>query len=383
MRGAVRASSPAPARAELIEYLKRRFACEDVILTGSGTQALQLALKRAGTTEAAALPVAMPAFACYDLVSAAVGSRAPVVFYDVDPVTLAPDPDSLSEAIASGVRAVIAANLMGHPIDWGSVAALCRSAGVALIEDAAQGLGSSWRGAAAGSFGDFVVLSFGRGKGWTGGCGGALLVRRVEAGVESFAPVPPDLGTSVRAGCASVAQWAIGRPWVYWLPASLPFLGLGETHYRAPVAEQGIPAFAAAAVYALRDLAQRASIERATRGAAYASLWENARAPAAFEPCRPLEGGSSSYLRFPLLARTPRIAEDVAWAGRALGIARSYPIPLPELPQAAPWLAGAQRVPPGARELATRLLTVPTHHFVTEADVGRVADFLRSRVGRE
>ena len=61
-----------------------------------------------------------------------------------------------------------------------AIAEIAERHGLAVVEDAAQGLGATWRGRPLGSFGDVSVLSFGRGKGWTGGVGGALLAEAVE-----------------------------------------------------------------------------------------------------------------------------------------------------------------------------------------------------------
>ena len=121
--------------------------------------------------------VALPAFSCFDVAAAAVRFGRPVRFYDVDPATLGPDPESLRRAVAAGARVVVAASAFGVPVDWELVGHALSGSDALVIEDAAQGHGGRWAGARLGAHGRLGVLSFGRGKGWTGGTGGALLVR--------------------------------------------------------------------------------------------------------------------------------------------------------------------------------------------------------------
>ena len=72
--------------------LERRFDATDALLVDSGTTALSLAVAGAG---ASGLPVAIPAYSCYDIVTAVVGAGSRVVVYDGDPSTLGPDEASL------------------------------------------------------------------------------------------------------------------------------------------------------------------------------------------------------------------------------------------------------------------------------------------------
>jgi dTDP-4-amino-4,6-dideoxygalactose transaminase len=155
------------------EDLRKRYRCHDALLTDSGTSALILALRRIAPQGI----VALPAYGCIDLTTAALGAGVRVRLYDIDPVTLSPDLDSVRAALRRGVDAIVVTHLYGYPADMFGVASLAAEAGVPVIEDAAQGAGGTLRGSLLGSIGDVSVLSFGRGKGMTGGSGGALLVR--------------------------------------------------------------------------------------------------------------------------------------------------------------------------------------------------------------
>ena len=238
--------------------LKTSFGASGALLTDSGTGALTLAI-RACLGDARDAAVALPAYACYDVATAADGANARVVLYDVDPATLAPEPASFRRALEQGARAAVLVHLYGIPVDPAPVRRSAEAAGARLIEDAAQGSGASIHGASVGSFGDLTVLSFGRGKGNTAGRGGALLAV-TGAGARLLAAAgslirPPARG--VREAVQLKVQWLFGRPSLYGIPASLPFLHLGETLYHAPPPVRGLSAVAARALAVTWELGER------------------------------------------------------------------------------------------------------------------------------
>jgi dTDP-4-amino-4,6-dideoxygalactose transaminase len=173
--------------ATLSELLAEERGAKRVILYGSGTQALQVALRVA--VDSVGGEVALPAYSCFDVATAAVGAQVRVRLYDLEPRTLGPDLASLEAALQAGARVVVAGPLYGIPLDWGPVQEIVRRYGAVLVEDAAQAHGCRNGVREAGMTGDLSVLSFGRGKGWTGGAGGALLVRDAALDVISAAAV--------------------------------------------------------------------------------------------------------------------------------------------------------------------------------------------------
>lgn len=348
----------------LERHLIGELEAERVVLTGSGTQALQCAL----VVAAAGLPpdrrvVALPAYGCYDLATAVLATELEVVFYDLDPTYLVPDPRSLARAVAAGAGVVVAANLYGLPLDWDVLQELERTTGAIVIEDAAQGIGTFWNDQPGGTLGDLTVLSFGRGKGWTGAGGGALLLRRrfadALADVDTELPFEVD-GTSsagrVGLAGAALAQWALGRPALYGLPARAPGLALGETRFHEPGPARAIHAYQAA--LALRTAAHLEG-EAALRRRNAARLTEPLAGVPGTRTVPVLGGGVASWLRMPL--RVQGLQPEPPHRLRQLGIYRGYPRALPDLMQ----LAGRHAAPPGpvagARSLVQELLTLPTH----------------------
>jgi dTDP-4-amino-4,6-dideoxygalactose transaminase len=334
-----------------------QYSAYDVILTDSGTSALALALKvLRDETDA---PVALPAYCCYDVATAAAGAGVRILWYDLDPATLSPDLGSLRACFRAGARSVVVAHLYGLPADIGSVESLADEFDALLIEDAAQGSGCAWRERPAGAHGALGVLSFGRGKGMTGGKGGALLIndeRLAETALSMWnrAGRPARPRGSLPELMALGAQWLFGRPALYGIPARLPFLGLGETIYRQPHPLAGLTALAAGVLAKTLPLARdEAALRRLNAGGWRAALSGNVQ-------CTPPADWTAGWLRFPIVLPAPALEMLTSWMV-AGGAARGYPLALPDLEVVrANGTADAGRFP-GARLLAERLATLPTY----------------------
>jgi len=313
--------------------------------------------------------VAMPAYACVDLAAAARFARVRVHVYDIDPHTLGPDLDSVSAALHSGARAVVVAHLYGFPADVPAVRALAAAHGATVIEDAAQAAGGSLGGRPLGTFGGMSVLSFGRGKGTTGGHGGALLVHDAVHDA-AFTNELAALGKPRRGWndlFAATAQWAFGRPSVYGIPAAIPSLRLGETVYRPAHAPRSLSAAAGALVTRAMRAAPAEVTIRQRNAAALAIAAEEG---GDIEAIRTIPGAVSGMLRFPITDSGARVERP------DLGIVRGYPRTLREEPEAQRCLEPGPDLP-GADELRRALFTLPTHSRVTRRDLEAMIDWLR------
>ncbi len=355
------------ARAQAGEALQAAYADRHVLLTNSGTTALQLALNTSSRVDGAQPPcVALPAYACPDIGAAAIGAQFGIRLYDVDPHTLQPDWGSLERVLAHGVSHVVATHLYGRLVDMPTLHALATRLGVTVIEDAAQHAGGTLGGVRGGALAARSILSFGRGKGINAGGGGALLC---DASVAS-ADVPL-LETTATSGfkivLATAAADILSNPLLYWLPSSVPGLALGDTVYHAPSgAAQMSAASATFLVHALRaeprDLAQRREVE-----AWYVTQLTQHAPQLLFHT---LSGMQSGALRFPV-----RLAPEHARSLAPFGVARSYPRTLDAYPEIAGQLLGREPTP-GATELARAVHTLPTHGLLRRADRARMMDAL-------
>jgi dTDP-4-amino-4,6-dideoxygalactose transaminase len=362
------------ARPRLAKDLCAMYGADEALLVDSGTHALELALLLATRITRGPHIVALPAYSCFDVATAAVGAGARIMLYDIDPDTLAPDMTSFEATMSSGANVAVVAPLAGVPVDWNAIEACASRHGAMVIEDAAQGFGASFRGTSLGALGRLSVLSFGRGKGWTGGVGGALLARGgvLEMLGDGHMFVPghsPALDGLLRAA----VQWVAGRPSMYALPASLPWLHLGETRYQEPIPIRDMPRVAAGLLEGSLQLAlDEAGVRRATaatylRALACVDRMKFARRVRFVRPARESVPG---YLRLPVrlshgIAGMPDV-ERAEW----LGVARGYPSTLGELRAVRRRLhtiRGADRWP-GAEDLVRELVTLPTHSYVARND---------------
>jgi dTDP-4-amino-4,6-dideoxygalactose transaminase len=355
------------ARGKLVHWLEKEWQTREPILTASGTMALSLAMKAIQGENRSG--VALPAYGCYDLVTAALGAQVPVRWYDVDPGTLSPEWGSLERVLSAPGRVggIVIVHHYGIPVDLGRVRLLAERFGGLIIEDAAQGIGGRLEDLPLGARGDLAVLSFGRGKGLTGGGGGALLVN-TDRGRHAFARLGETLGHpngGLKSLVTTTAQWLLAHPSTYALPSALPFLQLGETVFREPEPLRGISPTALGILAATMDQVEgEAKIRR--RNAAW--LLER------LGDTQPVRTGKGlpGYLRLPLMLTGARRAAMGEGKAGVLGITPGYPRVLNRLPAS----TASDEQFAGAEELVGSLVTVPVHSRISETDRKEILDWL-------
>ncbi len=149
------------------------------LATSSGTAALHLAMAALGVS-------AVDVVLCQSLTF--VGGANPILYQNATPVFIDSEsdtwnicPDALETALrqldrrGKRPKAIIATDLFGMPARWGEILAVADRFGVPVVEDAAEALGSQYRGHHCGTFGRVGVLSFNLNKIMTTTGGGALL----------------------------------------------------------------------------------------------------------------------------------------------------------------------------------------------------------------
>jgi perosamine synthetase len=102
------------------------------------------------------------------------------VFVDIDPVYWCIDPDKVRTAITPRTKAIIATHIYGNLCDLDALKAIGEDYGIPFIEDAAEALGSEYKGLRAGSIGIFGVFSFHGSKTMTTGEGGIFVTNDEE-----------------------------------------------------------------------------------------------------------------------------------------------------------------------------------------------------------
>ena len=160
--------------AQLSDY----FGGRPVRTFNSGTCTMEIALRIAGIgagDEVITTPNSWVATA-----NVIIETGATPVFADIDPKTHNIDLDKVEAAITPRTKAIIPVHMCGLPCDMDRLYDIARKYNLRVIEDAAQAIGSSWKGKRIGSFGDFVSFSFQVNKNIMTGEGGCLVLNNAE-----------------------------------------------------------------------------------------------------------------------------------------------------------------------------------------------------------
>ncbi|VFR25428.1 Lipopolysaccharide biosynthesis protein RffA [plant metagenome] len=156
-------------------WLASQLGSPHALLTHSCTGALEIAALLCDIQPGD--EVIMPSFTFVSTANAFVLRGATCVFVDIRADTLNLDERLIEAAITDRTRAIVPVHYAGVGCDMDAINAIAAAHGLKVLEDAAQGLGATWRGRALGTLGDFGALSFHGTKNIVAGEGGALLVR--------------------------------------------------------------------------------------------------------------------------------------------------------------------------------------------------------------
>jgi dTDP-4-amino-4,6-dideoxygalactose transaminase len=163
------------------EKLKSIHKVRDVLLTQSCTSALELAAL--GLDVGPGDEVIVPSYTFVTSASAFALRGVKVVFVDSEPETLNIDVSKVEELITSKTKAIVAVHYGGVACDMDALMAIASRHGVVVVEDAAQAIGSTYKGRPLGSIGDLGCISFHGTKNVSSGEGGALFVNTQDPAV--------------------------------------------------------------------------------------------------------------------------------------------------------------------------------------------------------
>ncbi len=149
-----------------------------VLLTTSCTSALELAAILCEIKPGD--EVILPSFTFSSTANAFALRDAELVFVDIEPKTMNIDPACIGRAITSRTKAVVVMHYAGVCCDMNAIWDIVHSAGLHLVEDAAQAVDSTYYGKAAGALSDIGCYSFHETKNFSMGEGGAVLIQLPE-----------------------------------------------------------------------------------------------------------------------------------------------------------------------------------------------------------
>lgn len=155
-------------------WLEERFHAQKALLTTSGTTALDMAMLLCELKPGD--EVILPSYTFSSTATAAVLAGAKLVFVDVRPDTMNIDETKIEAAITERTKVIVVMHYAGVACEMDTIMDLARRHGLMVVEDAAQGVMSTYKGRALGTIGDFGCYSFHETKNYSMGEGGALII---------------------------------------------------------------------------------------------------------------------------------------------------------------------------------------------------------------
>ena len=156
------------------EWMERRFNADKVLLTTSGSTALDMAALLCGIKPGD--EVILPSFTFSSTANAFVLAGAKLVFVDIRPDTMNIDESKIEDAITDRTRVICVMHYAGVSCEMDKIMSIAKQYGLLVVEDAAQAVMSTYKGRALGTIGDFGCYSFHETKNYSMGEGGAIVI---------------------------------------------------------------------------------------------------------------------------------------------------------------------------------------------------------------
>jgi len=299
---------------------------------------------------------------------------------DISPTTFAYDSAQLAAHLTEQTLALLLVHPFGLPQAVAPMQSLAKQVGAVLIEDAAQSMGAAIEGKPVGTLGDYGLFSLGPGKPLSTGGGGIVCVRdpaHVARVAASWQMLSPEHAVASGLALARLAAFTLAfQPQGWWLATRAGAQRVGDNEASWGYALRGLTS--AQAAIGLWQLPQLIAYNRQRRAKAERLIGLLAEFDFVQIPALdPASGAEPIYLRLPVLVANETLREELfqrLWAA-GIGVGRMYGRTLAE------FLPALDQGPyPGAQQIAQRLLTLPTHHYVTDRDMARIAEVFRAVV---
>jgi len=369
---------PEQCRQDIKKELKDYFNVKHVFLVSSGKAALTMILLALKALSPTKRRVVIPAYTCFSVPSAIVKAGLDVALCDVESVHFDYDYQCMRDAVDKDTLCVISGNLFGIPSDVEKIIEICRERGAYVVEDAAQAMGCTYHERLIGTIADVGFYSLGRGKNITCGAGGIIVtnsdgiasaIDKIYGQIEEPRFIE-DIAEFVKA----IFMFLFIHPSLYWFPAGLPFLKLGETVFYRDFPVKRLSGMKAAM---LRNWQRRLEEYNRTR-TMNAEYYSNALERCGVTHLKLQRGmtAAKASLRFPILAGDRETRDNIISCptGRGLGISRMYPTPINMINEIKESFTGMTY--PGAAAMADCLFTVPIHPLLRAKDRKKTSNLL-------
>ncbi|MDX1415447.1 MAG: DegT/DnrJ/EryC1/StrS family aminotransferase [Candidatus Promineifilaceae bacterium] len=343
-------------------------------LASSGRTALYCLLQGLKLENRTRNQIIIPAYTCPAVARVAIDLQLQPLFVDLSPETFYFDQDQLAAAVGEHTLAVILVHPFGIPLPVEEIKSLTNSAGAVLIEDAAQALGARQNNQPVGTQGDYGLFSLGPGKPISTGGGGIAISNHpqgIQVLAQGWAELPEQGGVgSTRSWLRQAIFQLAFQPHAWWVATQMGLHRVGnhETSWGYSLTNL-TPSQAGTG----RALLSRLDVINVGRKRHAARLSTALQQSVHVHAVRIEENADPIYLRFPIITESEQQREQLfakLWS-EGIGAGRLYEASLPSI-----YPMYATKSYPGAEAVAGRLITLPTHHFVTESDLQVMSQIL-------
>ncbi|MEW6417372.1 MAG: DegT/DnrJ/EryC1/StrS aminotransferase family protein [Nitrospirota bacterium] len=362
----------------LEDELKKYFGVKHVFLVSSGKAALTLILKSLKTLSPKKEQVLIPAYTCFSVPSAIVKAGLKVSLCDIDPITFDFDYKLLKEALHEDTLCVIPNHLFGIPANMDRINSLCKERGIFVVEDAAQAMGIKLNGKFLGTIGDIGFFSLGRGKNITCGSGGVIVTNSdviADTIRKEYGNLPgPGIIDTIKEFTKVLMMSIFIYPSLYWFPAGMPFLRIGETIFYTDFPIKRLSGMQAGLLRGWQKQLEDSN-EIRKENAEYFSNRLRLRFRLRHSNSNT---DSVTFLRLPVLLEHKEIKDKLYPISHklGLGLSKMYPTAINEIEEIKNQFNG--KIYPSAKEMAECLLTIPTHQFLSERDKEKICGIIIS-----
>lgn len=343
--------------------IKKYFSVKHVFLVSSGKAALCLILQALKENDNRN-EVIVPAYTCYSVPSAVITAGLSVKLCDIVEDTFDYDLAALKKSVNEKTLCVLTSNLFGVPSNIDEIRVICEEHKTYVVEDAAQAMGGVYDNQKIGTIGDVGFYSLGRGKNITSGSGG-IIVTNTDVLAEKIANKYsylkyPNIIDDAMDYFKLILMSIFIRPWLYWIPSSLPALKLGETFFFI-----GFPSFKLSGIKAgclygwSKNLDKMNSIRM--KNVKYISKQFSL---------------SSPLLRIPILLKDKEARDRIYSISEknGYGLSKMYPLSINKIEDIKDQFKNESF--PVAEDVAERLIAAPLHQYLSDFDKHKIASML-------
>jgi dTDP-4-amino-4,6-dideoxygalactose transaminase len=365
-------------RPSILREIEKNFKIDHgyMLTTGRGAMTLLLKSLRELSNSEKKYEVIVPAYTCYSVASSIINAGLKIKLCDINPDTLSYDMDKLNQMSFDNVLCIISANLYGIPNQLVELERLADLKKIYLIDDAAQAFDAECSDRKVGTFGVAGLFSFDKGKNITSIEGGVIVTNNKKLSEIINKHYIKLSNQTLKGTLSTLAKVCVYyffiNPFLYWLPASLPFLNLGKTRFEEEI--EILKYSRLVAPLALKQILRSNEIKkkRIKNGIWYQnSIKENTN----IKKIKEKDNTNPVYLRYPVKIKNKDNKIDILDRAKRYGVTMSYPKSLNKLEEIQKYVVnpGVYR---GAEEVSDQLITLPTHLYINEITIKKIVELI-------